>query len=99
MQHSPDSVGASLTIGLADSVTTARVKMRCSSEIGLYVNEIREINEIEQSNQSYVLFNEHDNVIDPRLASNHVYARDFDDTWTDEDYAVYFSSVHFCLVQ
>lgn len=93
--------GASLMIYLAEGITTARVKMRCSSDIGLYVNEVHEgyaVNEIEQSNQSYVLFNEHDNVIDPRLTSNHVYDPNFDDTSTDEDYAVYFRSAHFCLV-
>ena len=91
--------GASLMIYLAEGITSAIVKMRCSSDIGLYVNTSQGFDEVHQQNQAYTLYNVNGAIVDPSLEVNKEYSSPMaDDTSTEEDYVVRFRSVHFCLV-
>lgn len=89
----------SLKVSISPSIEVARVQIRCSSDICLYVNPVANINEVEQANQTYSLYDSQGNVVDPRNTLNFIKNGSIgDDTSTDEDYAVYFRSAHFCLV-
>lgn len=97
----PNNPGALLTLSNT-SGEDMRIRLRASKDFGLYVNSDGEenlrTNMVEQSNQAYTLFDADGNIIDPRLESNKDYSgRDFDDTGTNNDYAIYFRSAEFCL--
>lgn len=100
LQYSPaNHAGAELKIQIADGITTARVQMRCSSDIGLYVNTNQGFDEVHQQNQAYTLYNVNGDIVDPSLEVNKEYNSPMaDDTSTEEDYVVRFRSAHFCLV-
>jgi len=97
--HTPmGGAGASLIITLKDGLPDTRVRLRASSEIGLYFDPNEEINEIDQPNQSYVLYDSNDLIVDPRMARNQDHSENgFDDTSTNEDYKVFFLAADFCL--
>lgn len=97
----PNNPGALLTLSNT-SGEDMRIRLRASKDFGLYVNSDGEenlrTNMVEQSNQAYTLYDADGNVIDPRLESNKDYSgRDFDDTGTNNDYAIYFRTAEFCL--
>lgn len=92
----PGNPGADLTFELIDE-DTRTVRLRTTRDIGLYVNPQTDIDQI-GSNAAYVLYDRDGNVIDTDLESNWDYSgREFDDTSTDEDYAVFFATAEFCL--
>ena len=95
----PANPGAVLVIENAENITK-RINLRTSSEVGLYVNTdgTNLNNDVEQDNQSYILYNENNIVIDPRLNINKDFTgKYFDDSGTTNDYSIHFRNASFCL--
>ncbi|WP_151709667.1 carboxypeptidase-like regulatory domain-containing protein [Acinetobacter brisouii] len=88
--------GTQITVSMNTS-DDMLVRLRASSNVCLFVNPVQEIDEVNQSNQSYTLYNANGK-IDPTLEANKTYNSSYiDDSSTDQDYVVLFSAVEFSL--
>lgn len=92
----PTYFGTQMTVSMNTS-DDMLVRLRASSNVCLFVNPVQEIDEVNQRNQSYTLYNANGK-IDPTLEANKTYNSSYiDDSSTDQDYVVLFSAVEFSL--
>ncbi|MHA3059495.1 BspA family leucine-rich repeat surface protein [Acinetobacter sp. ANC 4636] len=93
----PVNGGVQMSISMNTHDDT-RVKLRSTSDICLFVDPVQDIDEVNQPNKAYTLYDAGGHVIDPRLGANQTYnSRYIDDSNTDQDYVVLFRAVDFCL--
>lgn len=95
----PGNPGADIKFSLIDGDDARRVRIKTTRDIGLYVNPVTDVDQI-NSNAAYTLYNRNGVMIDPHDSKNHDYSgTEFDDTGTNQDYAVFFAEAEFCLAQ
>ncbi len=74
-----------------------RIRLRATEgEMLLYVDPSTNINDVEQANQSYVLYDSNGVIIDPRFETDHT-GSSIDNPESNDDYVIRFSAVDFCL--
>lgn len=92
----PGNPGADIRFNLEGS-DPKRVRVRTSRDIGLYVNPISGFDQI-NTNKAYTLYDRDGNIIDAFDPKNQDHSgREFDDTGTTDDFAVFFAEAEFCL--
>ncbi|URG13811.1 hypothetical protein [Acinetobacter phage vB_AbaS_TCUP2199] len=96
--YNPQNFGATMVIVLREGLPPTPIQLKASSPVAFYVNPSANVNDTEQENQSYVLYNSQDVIVDPTLEINKVYNSPYiNDTSTELDYCVMFNAVDFCL--
>ena len=89
--------GTQMTVSMNTS-DDMLVRLLISPSACLFVDPLQELDEVNQSNQSYTLYDANGNVIDPTLEANKTYNSSYiDDSSTDQDYVVLFGAVEFRL--
>ena len=89
--------GTQMTVSMNTS-DDMLVRLLISPSACLFVDPLQELDEVNQSNQSYTLYDANGNVIDPTLEANKTYNSSYiDNSETDQDYVVLFGAVEFRL--
>lgn len=89
--------GTQITVSMNTS-DDMLVRLLISPSACLFVDPLQELDEVNQSNQSYTLYDANGNVIDPTLEANKTYNSSYiDNSETDQDYVVLFGAVEFRL--
>lgn len=92
----PGNPGADIRFSLIDE-GARKVRVRTTRDIGLYVNPSIGFDQI-NDNKAYTLYDRDGNIIDPFDPKNQDHSgREFDDTGTTDDFAVFFAEAEFCL--
>lgn len=96
VRFQPGNPGADLVVELTDN-NSHTVRLRTTRDIGLYVNPLTGFDQI-NNNKAYKIYSRNGDLIDPHNTELYDYTgREFDDTSTNEDYAIFFAQAEFCL--
>lgn len=89
--------GTQITVSMNTS-DDMLVRLLISPGACLFVDPLQDLDEVNQSNQSYTLYGANGNVIDPTLEANKTYNSSYiNNSETNQDYVVLFGAVEFSL--